>query len=177
LLRALRWLIIAVVLAVGLVLVAHGHLLIGSLLCGLAALRIAYLFAFASRRRTARARWNPAPQRLLLHGLRQREVGVAAATIGAEPAELRREFAGGRSIAEIAVAAGVAPERLISAVIADAGAALDRSLADGTATSDAVALAKADLPRWATRLVHATRNDLRGALPARRADPLGRRGW
>ena len=176
-LHVLRWLIVAVILAVGIVLVAHGHLLIGSLLCGLAALRIAYLFFLASRRRAARARWHPDPKRLLLRGLRHREVGVAAATIGAEPAELRREFAGGRSIAEIAVAAGVAPERVVSAVIADAGAMLDRSAADGMATPDAVASAKADLPRWATRLVHATSSDLRGSLRGRRPGALGGRGW
>ena len=100
------------------------------------------------------------PGRLLLRGLRRREVTVAATTIGIGPDELRRDFAGGRSIAEIAVTAGVAPERVVSAVVVDATAMLDRALTDGTAPPDAASEAKARLPIWATRLVHATRDDL-----------------
>ncbi len=176
--RVLRWLIVAVVLALGIVLVSRGNLLMGFLLCALAALRIAFLLAFARRRRGLRAGWSPDPGRLLLRALRHREVAVAAATIGTEPAELRREFAGGRSIAEIAVAAGVAPDSVVSAVVADAGAMLSRNLADGMATPDAVARAKAELPRWATRLVHAKRDELRVSSPARSpGSAFGSRGW
>jgi hypothetical protein len=87
---------------------------------------------------------------------------LAAATIGIEPAELRRDFAGGRSIAEIATAAGVAPETVTSAVIADATAMLDKALADGTAPPQAVSQAKTRLPVWTARLIHATRDDLPG---------------
>ena len=177
-LRALRWLIIAVILALGIVLVTRGHLLVGSLLCGLAALRIAYLLSFAHRRRTLREGRHPDGGRLLLRGLRRRAVTVAAATIGTEPAQLRREFAGGRSIAEIAAAAGVAPDRVVQAIAADAGAALDRSVAEGTATPDAVTQARTRLPLWSTRLVYATRDDLE-ALSARRrsGSAFGPRGW
>lgn len=176
--RVLRWLIVAVVLALGIVLVSRGHLLMGSLLCALAALRIAFLVTLARRRRGLRARWSPGPERLLLRALRHREVAVAAATIGTEPAALRSDFAGGRSIAEIAVAAGVAPDSVVSAVVADASAMLSRNLTDGMATPDAVARAKAELPRWATRLVHATRDDLRASSPARSPrSAFGSRGW
>ena len=165
-LRVLRCLIIAVVLALGIVLVTHGHLLVGSLLCGLAALRIAYVLSFTHRRHTQRGPGNRDGGRLLLRGLRRRAAAVAAATIGMEPAQLRREFAAGRSIAEIAVAAGVAPDRVVHAIAADASAALDHNATRGTAPN-AVTQAKTRLPLWSTRLVHATRDDLEG-LPARR---------
>ena len=162
-LRILRWLIVAVVLALGVVLVTRGHLLVGSLLCGLGVLRIAYLSVLTRRRSAGGRLWDTDPGRLLLRGLRPRAVTLAATTIGIEPAELRRDFAGGRSIAEIATAAGVAPERVASAVIADATAMLDRALADGTAPPQAVFQAKARLPVWTTRLIHATRDDLPGS--------------
>jgi hypothetical protein len=162
-LRTLRWLIVALVLALGVVLVTRGHLLVGSLLCGLGVLRIAYLSVLTRRRSAGGRPWDTDPGRLLLRGLRPRAVTLAATTIGIEPAELRRDFAGGRSIAEIATAAGVAPERAASAVIADATAMLDRAVADGTAPPQAVSQAKARLPVWTTRLIHATRDDLPGS--------------
>jgi len=161
-LQTLPWLIVAVVLALGVVLVTRGHLLVGALLCGLGVLRIAYLFVLTGRRSAGGRRWDTDPGRLLLRGLRPRAVTLAAATIGIEPAELRRDFAGGRSIAEIATAAGVAPETVTSAVIADATAMLDKALADGTAPPQAVSQAKTRLPVWTARLIHAARDDLPG---------------
>ena len=166
--RALRFLIVAVVLALGIVLLSRGHLLIGMLLCGLGGLRIVYLLALVRRRRGLLARRGSDDGRRLLRGLRRRAVTVAAASIGLEPAQLRREFAGGRSIAEIAVAAGVSPDRVVSAIVAETAAALDHGLTGGTSTPTAVAQAKARLPLWATRLVYATRDDLEASLAARR---------
>jgi hypothetical protein len=170
-LRTLRWLIVAVVLVWGVVLVTRGHLLVGSLLCGLGVLRVAYLLVLTRRRSAGGRRWDTDPGRALLRGLRPRAVTLAATTIGIEPAQLRREFAGGRSIAEIASAAGVAPERVANAVIADATAMLDKALANGTAPAPAVSQAKTRLPVWTSRLIHATRDDLPGPMRTPSARP------
>ncbi len=168
-LRVLRWLITVVVLTLGGVLVARGHLLVGPLICGLAALRIVSMLLFARRRRTFGKRWSSDPVRPLLRGLIRREFAVAAGTIGLDPAELRRDFAGGRSIAEVSATAGIVLDTVVRAIVADATARLDRDLADGTASPDAVAQAKARLPQWAARLAHYTRDDLLGSMPMGRS--------
>ncbi len=102
--------------------------------------------------------------RLLLRGLRAREVAVAAEAIGIDVGELRRQFAGGRSIAGIASGAGVTAEEVIGAVVADSMRALDEILTAATASREAVDEAKARPPLWAARLVQATKNDLRQAM-------------
>lgn len=167
-LRTLRWLIIVVILVLGAVLITRGHFLVGALLCGLAALRIVYMLLFARRRRAHVSQWSPNPVRLLLRGLAHHEFAVAANTIGVDPAELRRDFAEGRSIAEVAAATGVALDSAVSAVVADATTMLDQALADRMAPPDTVVQAKARLPHWAARLVHATKDDLPGSMAMRR---------
>jgi len=62
-LRTLPWLIVAVVLALGVVLVTRGHLLVGSLLCGLGVLRIAYLLVLTRRRSAGGRLWDTDPGR------------------------------------------------------------------------------------------------------------------
>ena len=164
----LRWLIALVALVLGTVLVMRGHLLIGGLICALAALRVVSLLLFARPRRTFGGQWSPNPVRLLLRGLAHREFTVAANTIGVDSGELRRDFAGGRSIADAAAAAGIALDAVVGAVVTDATARLDQALTDGMASPDVVAQAKARLPQWAARLVHATRDDAPGATAMRR---------
>jgi len=94
-LRSLRWVILIAFLALVLVLLASGHLLVGALLCALAAFRIVLILLFARRRRAFSDRRNSDPVHRLLRRLARREFTVAANAMGMEPAQLRQEFTRG----------------------------------------------------------------------------------
>jgi hypothetical protein len=101
----------------------------------------------------------------ILRRLAPAEFEVAAATIGIDLTQLRREFAAGRSIAEQATAAGVAVAAVVEAVTRDTSARLEEAVAAGTLSVADANQAKARLSVWAPRLVAVHRND----LPARGA--------
>jgi hypothetical protein len=163
-LRTLRWVILGFGLAAGILLLATGHLLFGALLVGFAGLRLVLMLGMQRRRRQFRALARTAPAgdappvlRTLVRG----QFEVAAEAIGVPPADLRIEFAKGRSIAEVASAHDVPVETVVAAVVADAAAKVDRAVADGQTPPGAADRIKGRLPQWATRMVNGHRGELR----------------
>ena len=162
--RTFRWVMAALGLAAGALLVATDHLVVGIVIGGLALTRLAFLCSWEHRRRRARRAGGEYP---LLQTLARGQFEVAADAIGISAAELRVGFATGRSIAEVASAHGVAVESVVAAVVADASDKLDRAVANGLTTRLAADRFTSRLPEWATRLVNRHRSDLRshaGAL-------------
>jgi hypothetical protein len=61
---------------------------------------------------------------------------TAAKTIGIAPTDLMKALASGQSIADVAKARGVDPQKVIDALVADAKAKLDKAVAAGKITQD-----------------------------------------
>ena len=179
-LRALRWVIVSIGLALSAVLLLRGSYLIGGLIGVAAVLRVVFLLSSAryrvrssrtgTRRGPGRAegrgggsRGGQAPVRQLLRGLAPRAFEVAAGVIGVNASELRRGFQRSRSIAEAASARGVSVDAVVAAVVSDASMAIDRAVSDGTTSPDVAGRAKDRLPMWAARIVYGTRAELQRA--------------
>jgi hypothetical protein len=170
-LRTFRWVIIGFGLVAGALLLADGELLLGAVIGGLALLRLVLMLMVQRRRRQFRSAATTGPGSgapPILRTLARGQFEVAAGAIGVAPSDLRVEFARGRSIAEVAGAHGVPVETVVAAVVADATAKIDRSVADGKTPPRAAARIKPRLPAWATRMVHGHRGELRVGAGARR---------
>ncbi len=88
-----------------------------------------------------------------LQRLARRELGVAASTIGVDAAELRRQRGIGRSIADVARDHGVAVDRVVNAVMADARTVIERARRNGNPAVVGVDTSEARLTTWVTRFV------------------------
>ena len=66
-------------------------------------------------------------------------------------AQLRQNFNGGMSIAEMAASGGVALEPIIDAIVNDASARIDRAVAQGSVEQNEGDSAKSKLRPWAER--------------------------
>ncbi len=166
-LRTLRWVIVTLGLALGAYLIARGDLIVGVLVGGSAVLRTVYLLS-VSRAWNRRANQPAGPRdpnqvRRLLRGLAHNAFEIAGGVVGVNPVELRRGFQQGRSIAEAAAARGVPVDAVIRAVVDDASASLDRAVAEGSASPQTVAQARARLQTWAARLIYGTRGEFQGS--------------
>jgi hypothetical protein len=73
---------------------------------------------------------------------RREGASVAAATIGITTTELRTELRSGKTIAEVATAHGVSPQKVIDAMVADAEARLDAAVTAGRITAAQAATMK-----------------------------------
>jgi hypothetical protein len=169
--RTFRWVMVAVGLAAGALLVVTRNTLVGVLIGGLAVVRLVVLLSLEHRRRQFRRRVGHATDAAagnapLLRTLARGQFEVAASAIGASPSDVRIEFANGRSIAEVATAHGVPVATVVAAVVADASAKLDRAVTDGLTTRFAADRLETRLPHWATRLVNRHRGDLRARAGA-----------
>jgi hypothetical protein len=169
--RALRWVLVAVSLALAAVLLFRHRYILGLLIGGLVALRVAILLATSRRRRpgsAAQGTYVAAPGPLGAAGTRGRPLAwlarseflVAAGVIGMDPAQIRTSYEQGSSLAEIAARAGVPTERIVDAVVSDAGAKIDDALARGTFDARRAGRLKTRLPIWAGRLVNHHKRDL-----------------
>jgi hypothetical protein len=163
-LRTLRWIILGLGLAAGVLLLATGHLLVGAIIGGFAVLRLVLMLVMQRQRRqfrtmTGARRAGEAPP--VLRALPRGQFEVAAGAIGVPTSELRIAFAKGRSIAEVAGAEGVPVDAVVAAVVADASAKVDRAVAEGQTPPAMAARIKGRLPQWATRLVNGHRGELR----------------
>jgi len=164
--RRFRWLLPSIGLVLGASLAVRGHVLLGLLVAGFAALRMAALFVLVRRRGGFGSAGGPALQ--LLRSLVRGAFEAAARAVGIEPDELRRELERGRSIAQVAEATGVAVDDVVDAVIRYASARIDALVAEGAVTRETASQAKERLPLWAARVVERRTGD-RGRIPGRRA--------
>jgi hypothetical protein len=152
--RVIWWIIIAFGLGVGAALLLLGYYLFGVIIGGFAVLRLMYTLSLPNRRGPT---WLPPvsdSERALLRSMARDEFLVAAGAMGMSGTQLRQDFKGGMSIAEMASSAGVALEPIIDAIVNDASARIDRAVAQGSVEQDDGNSAKSKLRPWAERLVH-----------------------
>jgi hypothetical protein len=98
----------------------------------------------------------------MFRGMAQGEFDMAARVIGTSTSQLRNDFASGRSIAEVATAAGVKTDMVVSAIVADMTARIDEAASQGKVPSQLATRAKTDLPTWSARFVNAHKGEMRG---------------
>lgn len=79
---------------------------------------------------------------------------VAAAAIGIDAQTLLSERQGGKTLADVARAHNVDPQKVIDALVAKATADIDQAVADGKLSADKAATAKAKLAERFTELVN-----------------------
>ena len=158
--RVIWWIIIAFGLLVGAVLLLLGYYLFGVIIGGFAVLRLIYTLSLPNRRGPM---WLPPlsdSERALLRSMARDEFLVAAGTMGISGAQLRQDFNGGMSIAEMAASASVGLEPIIDAIVNDASVRIDRAVAQGSVEHNEGNSAKSKLRLWAERLVHFHKRDL-----------------
>ena len=97
-------------------------------------------------------------------------LGVVAATIGIPPADLRTALQSGQSIAAVATAHGVDPQKVIDALVKDQTAKLDQAVKDGKMTQAQADKLKAMLPQRVADVVNGVR-PTRGFGPRHAAVP------
>ena len=158
--RVIWWIIIAFGLVVGAVLLLLGYYLFGAIIGGFAVLRLIYALSLPNRRGPM---WLPPvsdSERALLRSMARDEFLVAAGAMGMGGAQLRQNFNGGMSIAEMAASGGVALEPIIDAIVNDASGRIDRAVAQGSVEQDEGDSAKSKLRPWAERLMNIHKRDL-----------------
>lgn len=161
--KTLRWVMVAVGLVAGVVLLAVGATLFGVILLVMATLRVAMLLAMQHRLRSVAAPGSarrPAGRRRsggrsgeLLQRLARNELDVAATAIGITGDELRRAVDDGSSISAVAARAGISSRRVVDAVVRDAGAKVDQAEAAGHVAPNRARMVRSRLPHWAERFV------------------------
>jgi hypothetical protein len=86
--------------------------------------------------------------------VRKHTVQLTADTIGISTDELKSELKSGKSIAEVATANGVDPQNVITAIVDDVNARVDRAVADGKLDQAKGDEIKDRAPEVATRVVN-----------------------
>jgi hypothetical protein len=145
------------------VLILLGYYLFGVIIGGFAVLRLIYALSLPNRRGPM---WLPPAsdsERTLLRSMARDEFLVAAGVMGINGAQLRQDFEGGMSIAEMARGAGVALDPIIDAVVNDASTRIDQAVARGLVTQGEGDSAKSRLRPWAARLINIHKRDLPSA--------------
>jgi hypothetical protein len=159
-----------VILSIGLVLAAslllRGQLVLGALIGGLALVRIAFFGLFARRRQSFGYARSAGPVQELLRSLVRGDFEAAAAALGTQATDLRREFEAGQSIADSAQAAGVPVDRVVDAVIRYASGRIDQLASEGAVSLETASRAKQRLPIWASRFVERRNPVAAGGLQA-----------
>ncbi len=161
--RVIWWIIIAFGLMAGAVLLLLGYYLFGLIIGGFAVLRLIYTLSLPNRRGPM---WLPPvsdSERALLRPMARDAFLVAAGVMEISAAQLRQDFAGGMSIAEMAHGAGVALDPIIDAIVSDASTRIDQAVAQGSVTQGEGDSAKSRLQPWAARLINIHKRDLPSA--------------
>ena len=95
------------------------------------------------------------------HHLRHRALRagakIAASTIGIDVKTLVKEVRSGKSVAEVAQANNVDPQKVIDAVVTAGNQKIDQLVTNGKLSAERAATLKAKLPTVVTRLVNRTR--------------------
>jgi len=161
--RTLRWVMVAVGVVAGVILLTVGATVIGVVVLVMALLRAAVLVAI--RRRGGVGAGTHPRSGQLLRRMAGNELDVAASAIGIPPSDLRRAVDDGRTIASVAADAGVSPHRVVDAVVRDAGAKVDRAVAAGDVAPNRARIVHDRLPHWAEHFVRSTPAMLVGTPP------------
>jgi hypothetical protein len=185
--RTVRVVIALVALGVGALLILNGNVVAGALIGGFAVFRLGAMLYMSHQRQRFADQRRPRPTggtagpststsgsaplgrfgarrrgpRADFPRLTQRELTVAATTIGMNPDDLRRAVDQGQSIAQLAAARGVPAPKVVDAIVADASAMLDLAVGRGRVSAARQGQAKARLPQWADDMVNAS------AVPSR----------
>jgi hypothetical protein len=88
--------------------------------------------------------------------IRRFAFSTAAKTIGITPADLLKEMTGGHSIADVAKAHGVDPQKVVDAIVSGADARIQQAVASGKITSTEGTQLDQLVTRDAPKLVNAT---------------------
>jgi hypothetical protein len=178
LVRVLRWVLVAASLALATVLLLRRDYVVGFLIAGLVVVRVAILVGTAGRgrpyrrgsRASAQQAGMPATPGVAsptaqsggrpLAGLARSEFLVAAGVIGMAPAQMSLAYNRGSSLAEMAAGNGVPLERVLNAIVGDAGSKIDDAVARGTMNPRRAVRFKSRLPVWGERLVNHHKHDL-----------------
>jgi len=161
--RALRWVMVALGLVLGAVLIANGSVVIGALIATMAILR-AFMLRSVPRRRFDAADQRGGPDATNgppLRALAPDGFRAAATAIGVNLTTLRREFAGGKSIAEVATDAQVPIDDVVRSMVGGVSVSIDQAVLDGTMSARDASVARSRLPQWSNRLVTIHRDDVR----------------
>jgi len=140
-------------LALGVILLATGHTLVGLVIGGLAAARLVMFTRFSFPDRGAGPRMTT-QNRGWLRAQAPDEFHVAAGVIGLPTTELRERFQQGTSIADVAAERSVAVEPVTTAIAADLTAKARAAEVTGTLSHDDAERVQKMAPRFADRLVH-----------------------
>ena len=89
--------------------------------------------------------------------VRRQAITISAKTIGIPRQELVAQLKDGKSVADVATAHGVNPEKVVSALVDAGDKAIDKAVANHRLTPERAATLKAKLPAAAEKAVHAHR--------------------
>ena len=110
---------------------------------------------------SATAKPNAAAQKTAIGSrIRKFALATAATTIGITPADLLKEMTGGHSIADVAKAHGVDPQKVVDAIVSGADARIQQAVASGKITSTEGTQLEQLVTRDAPKLVNATPKQL-----------------
>src|SRR4051794_3932920 len=132
-------------------------LLAGSLAAGGAVAVTSTMSAGAATASNTAPKAKPANQAKHPHlrrAIRRAIVRISAKTIGIEPADLVKELRAGKSIAEVANAHHVAPQKVIDALVKAGTARIEKAVTNGHLTRARANKLEARLPALATKVVN-----------------------
>lgn len=95
--------------------------------------------------------------RHLRHRLLRAGAKVAASTIGVDVKTLVKDVRSGQSVADVAKAHDVDPQKVVDAVVTAGNQKIDQAVTNGKLTAERATKLKAKLPQLVTRLVNRTR--------------------
>ncbi len=95
--------------------------------------------------------------RHLRHRLLRAGAKVAASTIGIDVKTLVEDVRAGQSVADVAKAHDVAPQKVVDAVVTAGNRKIDQAVANGKLSAERATKLKARLPQLVTRVVDRTR--------------------
>ena len=157
---ALRWVLVIIGLVLGAAVFANGSVLIGALIAFMALLRGFMLLSFHRTRARRSGATGSATPRPALRALVPDAFRAAATGLGVTLTTVRRDFAGGKSIAQMAADARVPVDDVVRIMVSGLSDAIDREVVAGTMSSREGAVARSRLPQWTNRLVTMHRADL-----------------
>ncbi len=96
------------------------------------------------------------------HHLVKQGGNIAAQTIGISPQALRTAAKGGQSVAEVATSKGVAPQKVITAIVNAGNTKIDQAVANGKLSAARAATLESKLTASATKLVNAHHGSAQG---------------